>query len=254
METLRKALLRGALTGLFFGLVSLAFLAAEGREGVSRMLWYAVTIAFMTTFVAVPHAAIELHASMRPASLLRDLVAGLAGLVAGVPLVALAVLQWAYLDAFARNGSVTEAMNDVREIGERFLRPESWLFAFMFASPCGTVTTLRLRGYRWWLEVLLSTGITFAIGAPLYTYAKSARPDVFALIAGAGFALSVGTRIGDRVARAITRALGDESVPLHALGRDGVAPVVRDDRDGSAPRIEDVDDRARAKSEEPVRE
>jgi hypothetical protein len=254
METLRKALLRGALTGLFFGLVSLTFVVAEGRDSLARMLWYGVTIAFMTTFVAVPHAAIELHAAKRPASLLRDLVAGLAGLAAGVPLVILAVLQWFYLDAFARTGSVAQAMDAVREIGEEFQRPNAWLFALMFASPCGIVTTLRLRGYRWWLEVVLSTAITFAIGAPLYTYVKSARLEVFALIAGAGFALSLGTRIGDAVARAIAKALGDESVPVDAPARDGVAPVVRDDRDGPTPRIEDVDDRARAKSEEPVRE
>ena len=189
METLRRAVLRGFLTGLSFGLVALAYLLVEGHERPVKVAWLVATIAFMTWFVATPQAALELVAARRPDTLRRDLLAGVVGLVGGIPLVAGAFLQWVYFVALVEEGDLKRALDAVGSVGRDVLRDsEGWTLAAIFALPCGIVTFLRLRRTRWWLELPLSTGLTLAAGGPMFEAIKGrADGSVLLVIAGAGF-------------------------------------------------------------------
>jgi hypothetical protein len=214
METLRRAVLRGLFTGIFFGIVILAFLLVfDGNKPLATRCWYAATSAFMTWFVATPQAALELSAAKRAGGLLRDVLAGLAGLAVGVPLVVGAGLQWIYLDAFYNGGgNLGGALEEVRKVARDLTRdPELLEIAFIFALPCGIVTFLRLRRTRWWQDLALSTGLTLAIGGLIWHFIEHGKNEVLVVIAGAGFALSLGTRLGDALAGWITsRSREDE--------------------------------------------
>jgi hypothetical protein len=166
----------------------------------------------MTWFVATPQAVLELAAAKRSDGLLRDLLAGAVGLVVGVPLVVGAALQWVYLDALANSGGdLGGALQEVLQAARELTRDTGLLeVALIFALPCGIVTFLRLRRTRWWLELALSTGLTLVLGGLIWNAIEPSRNELLVVIAGAGFALSLGTRLGEAAAGWITARLRDD--------------------------------------------
>ncbi len=139
----------------------------------------------------------------------------------GVPLVIGAFSQWVYVVALVKSGDLQSALTEVRErVDDLFFPdldgwrsgPRGWPLAVIFALPCGIVTFFRLRRTRWWLELPLSTGLTLVTGGALFRAAISWRIEgrILLVIGGAGFALSLGTRLGDTVAEWITSRLRDD--------------------------------------------
>jgi hypothetical protein len=211
MHMLVRGALRGGFVGVGFALAfgTLVLTTETHHPPLDEVLLVLVCLALTGSLVVGAAACVELVAARRNKTLGRDLVAALLALLAAVPLVFLAALEFGYTFGSLKHSGIQSGLEGVKAAW-RGLEGEMLIILLCGCPPFGAITFARLREFRLHLEVAFVCGVTVATWA-IHGVGARAPGETYLVYAALGLVLSLGTRAGDALARKIERRLSRDA-------------------------------------------